>query len=252
MRVVLEGLLIFVLGSIVGSFLNVCIHRLPVGESVVFPPSRCVSCGAKLGFIDLVPVFSFLYLRGRCRRCGVPISWHYPLVECAAGLLFVLAWLRFGATWATPGAWALFAVLLIATLIDLRHGIIPDRVVLAGLVLGLPLVALQSWAALLWGAAAFLGAGLFMLAIAVISRGGMGGGDIKLAALMGLYLGPAGVALALFLAFLAGGTVAVLLLATGRKGRKDPVPFGPYLALGGIVAALWGREIISWYFGLWG
>jgi leader peptidase (prepilin peptidase)/N-methyltransferase len=250
-RVILESLLIFVLGTIVGSFLNVCIHRLPAGESVVFPPSRCVSCGAKLGFIDLVPVFSFLYLRGRCRRCGAPFSWQYPLVEFAAGLLFVLAWLRFGAGWATPAAWALISVLIVAAVIDLRHRIIPNRLILAGLVLGLPLVALQSWTSLLWGVAALFGAGLLMLAIAVVSRGGMGGGDVKLAALMGLYLGPAGVAAALFLAFLAGGAAAVLLLATGRKGRKDPVPFGPYLALGGILAALWGREIINWYFGLW-
>lgn len=244
---VFQGLAVFLLGSIVGSFLNVCIYRLPAGRSVISPPSQCLSCGARLGFADLVPVFSFVYLRGRCRHCGSGFSGQYPLVETGAGLFFVLAWLNFGVTWATPAAWVLISVLLVAAVVDIRHRIIPDRLILAGLVLGLPLVALQSWTALLWGAAGFLGAGLLMLSIAVISRGGMGGGDIKLAALMGLFLGPAGVALALFLSFLVGGAAGGFLLVTRRKGRKDPVPFGPYLALGGVTALLCGDRLINWY-----
>lgn len=194
-----------------------------------------------------MPVASYLYLWGRCRTCGAGFSAWYPLVELSAGLLFVLVWAQLGWSWATPAAWVFVAVLVAVTATDLQHGLIPDRVVLAGLVLGLPLVALQSWAALKGGVLAFLAAGLFMLALAVVSRGGMGGGDIKLAALMGLFLGPPGVALALFLAFMAGGVVAALLLITGAKKRKDPIPFGPFLAAGGVVALLWGGAFTSWW-----
>jgi leader peptidase (prepilin peptidase)/N-methyltransferase len=247
----IETLFAFILGACAGSFLNVCIWRIPAGKSVVSPPSHCPACKARLGFLDLVPVLSYVYLRGRCRRCGAPFSSQYALVELGTGVLFALVWTQFGLSWATPAGWVLVSVLVTAAVIDIHHQIIPNRVLLAGFVLGLPLAALQSWTSLTMGLLAFLAAGLFLLAVAVVSRGGMGGGDVKLAALMGLYLGPAGVAAALFLAFLTGGAAAIALLATGRKTRKDPVPFGPYLALGGVAALLWGGELVGWYAGLW-
>ncbi|RJX19938.1 MAG: prepilin peptidase [Desulforudis sp.] len=248
---ILETLLVFVLGASIGSFLNVCIYRIPAGESIVSPPSHCFACGEKLGLVDLIPILSYFHLRGKCRRCGEPFSWQYPLVEFATGFLFVLVFLRFTITWETLAGWVFLSILVAVTVIDIHHRIIPDKIVIAGLVLGLPLVALQSWESLMWGVVAFFAAGLFMLAIMVISRGGMGMGDIKLAALMGLYLGLMNVAVALFLAFLVGGVVGIALLVTRIKGRKDAVPFGPYLALGGFAALLWGNQIVNWYMSLW-
>lgn len=245
----LTYLLVFLFGITVGSFLTVCIDRIPAGESVISPPSRCAACGHRLGVLDLAPVLNYLYLGGRCRFCGASFAAWYPVVELLTGVLFVLVWARFGWSWAAPAGWVFVSVLVVITATDLRHGIIPNKVIIAGLALGLPLVALQSWADLKAGLIAFLAAGLFMLALAVVSRGGMGGGDIKLAALMGLFLGPPGVALALFLAFMAGGVVAALLLVTGVKKRKDPIPFGPFLAVGGLATLLWGQNLLNhWYF----
>lgn len=171
----------------------------------------------------------------------------YPLVELAAGILFVLIWLSTGFSWATPAGWAFVAVMVAVTVTDLKHLIIPDQVILAGGLTGLPFLLLHSWQGTFWGIAAALAAGGFLLAIAVASRGGMGGGDIKLAAIMGLFLGPRMVCLALFLAFLIGGMAAIALLVSGKKGSKDLVPFGPFLAMGGVMALLWGADIINWY-----
>ena len=248
---VLEMLLVFTLGASVGSFLNVCIYRIPAGQSVVSPPSHCFACGEKLGLVDLVPILSYFYLRAKCRRCGEPFSGQYPLVEFITGVLFALVLLRFGVAWETLAGWVFLSVLVAVTVIDIHHRIIPDKIVIVGVVLGLPLVALQSWPTLWSGLAGFVAAGLFLLAIAVVSRGGMGGGDIKLAALMGLYLGLQNVAVALFLAFLVGGVFGIFLLVTGLKGRKDAVPFGPYLALGGIAALFWGSQLVKWYLSFW-
>jgi leader peptidase (prepilin peptidase)/N-methyltransferase len=218
----------------------------------MFPSSHCYSCGHKLGLLDLVPVLNYFYLRRKCRWCGAPFSWQYPLIEGITGLLFLLIWHHFGYSWETLTGWVFISILVIVTVIDLKHLIIPDRVTLTGIVLGLPLVALQSWVSLKLGIVAFLAAGFFLLTIVVVSRGGMGGGDVKLAALMGLYLGPVNVGIALFLAFLAGGVVGVILLATKLKSRKDVIPFGPYLALGSVIAFLWGSNIWHWYLGLGG
>lgn len=243
----LQYLLAFLIGITAGSFLNVCIYRIPAGKSVVFPASHCVSCGKKLGVMELVPVLSYFYLQGRCRSCGAPFSWQYPLIELITGLLFVLTWMQFGNSWATPAGWVFVSILVVVTVTDLRHGIIPNKVIIAGFVMGLPLIAFQSWEALKLGAVACLAAGIFMLALAEISRGGMGGGDVKLSALMGLFLGPSGVVIALFLAFLAGGLAGAVLLITGVKKRKDPIPFGPFLAAGGLAALLWGERLVGWY-----
>lgn len=211
-----------------------------------------MECGKRLPARDLLPIISFILLRGKCRYCYNKISLQYPLVELAAGILFVLIWLSTGFSWATPAGWTFMAVMVAVTVTDLKHLIIPDQVLLAGGLTGLPFLLLHSWQGTLWGIAAALAAGGFLLAIAVASRGGMGGGDIKLAAIMGLFLGPRMVWLALFLAFLIGGMAGIALLLSGTKERKDLVPFGPFLALGGVLALLWGTDIINWYMSFWG
>lgn len=247
---VFQILLVLFIGACTGSFLNTCIERIPAGRCVAVPPSHCEECGHRLGFVDLVPVLSYIYLRGRCRWCGAPLPLLYPLVELLTAVLFVLTWSGSGFNEVTLAYWVFVSILVVATGTDLRHQVIPNRLVITGTVFGLPLVAVQSWETLWSGVAAFGGAGLFMLALAAISRGGMGGGDIKLSALMGLYLGPVGVTVALFLAFLLGGLTGIVLLVTRLKRRQDTIPFGPFLALGGIIALLWGGRIVDWYVGL--
>lgn len=240
--------LVFLTGACVGSFLNVCIYRIPRGKSVVFPSSYCPSCANTLRFVDLIPLISYLALNRKCRYCGCKISPRYPVVELVTGLLFVLAVTKYGLTLAALRAVVLFSLLIPAALIDLKYKIIPDKLNLAGVILGIPLIV-ESKEVFFSGVTGFLAGGGLLLLIAVVSRGGMGGGDIKLAAVMGLLLGWKCLLAALFLAFATGGVTGILLLLLGLKKRKDAVPFGPFLALGGIAAALAGDKLVYWYAG---
>ena len=240
-------MLVAVLGAAVGSFLNVVIHRLPRRESLVSPGSRCPSCGTPLRPYDNVPVVSWLALRGRCRSCGAPISPRYLAVELLTAVTFAGVALARG----VDGELILelpFAAMLIAVAgIDLEHRIIPNRILLPAAVYGLAAGALLRPGdlpeLLIAGAAAFLL--LFLAALAYPA--GMGMGDVKLAGVMGLYLGSA-VAPALLVAFLAGSIVGIgILVREGAGARKRGVPFGPFLALGGIVGLLVGPELVDLY-----
>ena len=248
------GVFVFVLGTIIGSFLNVLIYRIPRGRSVVFPPSACGGCGARLGWQDLVPVVSYLLLPGRCRSCGATISPRYPAVEVLSGLGFLVWYLKFGLTVEGLAAAVLFSLLLVIIFIDLEFLIIPNRLVLAGLILGSPLILVQSPQLLLNGLLGLLVGGGLLLITAVVSRGGMGGGDIKLAAMIGLYLGWPQVLLMLFVSFLLGSVVGLGLVALRRKKMKEAVPFGPFLAVATYIVMLWGPQILDWYknITLWG
>jgi len=240
-------LLVFGFGLFVGSFLNVVIARLPERRSIVTPRSACPHCREAISWYDNVPLLSFALLRGRCRSCRAPISWRYPVVELATGCLFLLALARRGLSLDLASALVLLAALVAVTGIDLDHQIIPDIITLPGLAVGLfsSLVTMQPhWLDALIGAAA--GGGLFFLII-VASGGGMGGGDMKLGAMLGAFLGWRLLLVGIMISVLAGGTVAIVLLALGRRGRKDAVPFGPFLALGGAAALLWGEGILQWY-----
>lgn len=238
--------LVFLTGACVGSFLNVCIYRIPQEKSIVFPPSYCPSCQHSLKFVDLVPIISYIALKRKCRYCSCNISLEYPAVELVTGLLFVLAVAKYWIPLDALRVLVLFSVLIPAALIDLKHKIIPDKLNLAGFILGLPFI-FESKEFLFSGAIGFFAGGGLLLLIAVLSRGGMGGGDIKLAAVMGLLLGWKYLLVALFLAFLAGGIIGTLMLLLRIKKMKEAIPFGPYLALGAIIAALVGDKIISWY-----
>lgn len=237
--------LVFIVGTIVGSFLNVVIYRLPRGESLVRPRSRCPTCGTPISAWDNIPIVSFLLLRGRCRACRAPIVWRYPLVELTAGLLVVAAWLRDGSWLDVVGAIILLLSLLAIFFIDLVHHIVPNAITYPGITVGLLLAAAQG--RFVDGFLAAAGAGAFFLLVAIVSRGGMGGGDVKLAAMMGAFLGWPAIVVAMLIAFTSGATVGVLLIASGRRTRKDPIPFGPALAVGGVLALFFALPLVDWY-----
>ncbi len=236
----------FVIGITIGSFLNVCIYRLPVGMSIVSPPSRCGTCGHRLGALDMIPVLSYFMLGGKCRYCHTPYSPRYALVELLTGVLFALA----GTTY-LPGinlflVFVFTACLIVITFIDFDHQIIMNRFVLILLVFG----ALYAyfyvhnfWSSLV----GMFFAGGIMLVIYFLSRGGMGEGDVKLSFALGLWLGWPNAAVLLLLAFIMGGVVGVALLATKLKTRKDPIPFGPYLCIAAYLTLLYGPYMIYRY-----
>jgi len=236
-----------VLGLIIGSFLNVCIHRIPLNESVLSPASRCPSCRHPVRWRDNIPVISFLLLLGRCRDCGQPISWRYPLVELANGLGYALLVWRFGVGLETVVYALLLSSLLVITFIDLDHQIIPDRITLPGMIIGLvastlilPLGFLNALVGLLLGGSLFYG-------VAMASRGGMGGGDIKLIAMIGAFLGWREALLTIFIGALTGSVIGIFLIAFKGKSRKYPVPFGPFLSLGALISLFSGSAIWAWY-----
>lgn len=242
----------FLFGSLVGSFLNVCIWRLPQGQSIVRPGSRCPRCQVRIAPRDNIPLLSYLLLRGRCRSCGQPISARYPAVEALAGASAAGLFIVFGPTVQTAVFFALICFLIVATFTDLDRMIIPNWITLPGIVLGLSINALVSpgeiWKYLL---GAVVGA-LSLLLIALVGewifkKESMGGGDLKLAALVGAFLGWQSVLLSLFTAILAGALTGTALIILGRKERQHYIPFGPFIAIGTMVAIFWGGDIIQAY-----
>jgi len=250
-----EAIFSVLFGLIVGSFLNVCIHRLPRGESLVRPASRCPVCSVPIRWYDNIPVLSFLLLGGRCRGCGGRISWLYPAVEALTGMLFLLTVLRFGLGVRTIFLLAFLCGLVVVTFIDLDYQIIPHAVTLPGIPLGL-IASLITWDPSPRDAAAgaLVGAGLVYLvavyAEVAFQRESMGGGDINLLAMIGAFLGWRQVLLSFFLAVGVGACLSLLLIATGVLSRKDRIPFGPFLALGAVVALFGGDGLIDWYWRL--
>ncbi len=243
----LEIVAVVAFGLVIGSFLNVVIVRLPLHQSLWWPGSRCPRCGVAIAWHDNVPVLSYVLLRGRCRACGSAIALRYPLVELATAALWLAAYLVIGLGPDLVPALVLLAALVAITGIDLDHQIIPDVITLPGILAGfLANVASGhvSWRDSVIGI--LVGGGIFFLII-LVSRGGMGGGDMKLGAMLGAFLGWKVMLVALFVAVAAGGALAAALLITGRVRRKDPIPFGPFLAMGGVVALLWGEKIVRWY-----
>jgi leader peptidase (prepilin peptidase)/N-methyltransferase len=248
MTTTLGAVLAFIGGAIIGSFLNVVAYRLPRKESLSHPGSRCPSCGTPIKPYDNVPVLSWLVLRGRCRACGARISARYPIVEAVTGLLCAAVVIAKGAD---SDAWlglAFVLVLVPIVLIDLDVRLIPNRLTLIGAVAALVILALVDRDSIVEALIAAVAAGGFLLIAVLAYPRGMGLGDVKLAAMMGLYLGRA-VAPAMFAALLAGTLIgAVIIARVGvEKGRKTAIPFGPYLALGGLVGLFAGDAIVDWY-----
>jgi leader peptidase (prepilin peptidase)/N-methyltransferase len=241
-------ILLFLFGLLIGSFLTVVAHRVPRGESVVAGRSHCPSCGAQIAAYDNVPVISWLVLRGRARCCGASISPRYPLTELATGALYAATAL---VLWDDAGLVAIglaFVTMLVAiTLTDLERRIIPNKILLVGAIVGAALAVATDPSSLPERAIALVAAGGLLFAVALAYPRGMGMGDVKLAAVMGLYLGKS-IAPALLIAFAAGAFVGLALIARhGAAARKQAVPFGPFLALGGVVGLLVGDQIVDWY-----
>jgi leader peptidase (prepilin peptidase) / N-methyltransferase len=234
-------------GAAFGSFVNVLAYRLPRRESIVKPRSRCPGCETTIRARDNIPIVSWLLLRGRCRDCNMSISVRYPLVEAVTAGLFLLLGVKFGREAALWPALALAVVLVAAAATDLEERIIPNRLMAAGALLALVLWTIADPARLPENVIAGAAAGGLLLAAAIAYPAGMGMGDVKLAAVMGLFLGRL-VGPALFIGFAAGALVGIALVAAhGPAARKQGVPFAPFLALGGVLALLFGSGLIDWY-----
>jgi len=236
-------------GLLIGSFLNVCIYRVPLGKSIVYPPSSCTACGASIKPYQNIPVISYIMLGGKCASCGDRISPIYPAVEALNALLYASALWRFGPSVKAVAVMAVLSVFIVVTFIDLRHRIIPNGITFPGVALSLlvgPLAMGTPWTDSVFGV--LLGGGLFYL-IAVISRGGMGGGDIKLIAMVGGLVGWKLTLFTIVVASALGAVVGVTMMALGRAGRKTPVPFGPFLVMAATLAIFCGENVVGWYVG---
>lgn len=249
----------FLLGAVVGSFLNVCICRLPEDKSVVSPPSACPRCGNGIRWYDNIPIVSFLLLRARCRFCGEPISWRYPLVEALNGFLTLLLFLKFGPSFTFLGMFVLCSALVAITFIDLDHQIIPDCISLPGIPLGFAasfvigdlyrVGARLGWLNSLLGI--LIGGGSLLLVAwsyeKLTGKEGMGGGDIKLLAMMGAFLGWRSVPFIIFAASLVGSVIGISTMVIKKSDAKLAIPFGPFLAFGALLYIFCGRLLITWY-----
>ena len=244
---VLLNLFIFLLGTIIGSFLNCVIYRLEIGKSFLWGHSFCPYCKHKLAWYDLIPVFSFLTLKGKCRYCQKPISLHYPLVELATAILFVLIF-NSQDLFNTSYLLLIASFLIIIFVYDLKHYIIPDKVIFPAIATAFIYNLLNIRHLILNTLPAALGASGFFLAIYFASKGKwLGFGDVKLSFLMGFILGFPNIVVALFLAFLTGAITGLILIAQSKKTLKSMVPFGPFLVFGTFLAMFYGEPIINWY-----
>lgn len=241
--------------------MNVMADRIPDGRSLIRPRSYCESCQHPLISIDMVPVLSYLWLRGKCRHCKAVIPMRFALVEAVTGVLFLSVFLLYGYGVDFVVLGACISLLVVVTLIDLEHGLILDKIIFPGIVLllllapfwpdfGFPRTFLGDEtlaASLINSALSGLGAFLVFLAIAMINPAGMGGGDIKFAALLGLMVGFPGILLAIWISVIGGGIIAIGLILSRKKGRKDTIPFGPFMAIGAAAVLIAGPDIVNWY-----
>jgi leader peptidase (prepilin peptidase) / N-methyltransferase len=263
---VIIWIVIFCAGAAVGSFLNVVADRVPAGKSIISPPSHCDNCGRKLTRKELIPIVSYIWLKGKCSGCGAGIPIRVLLVEIGTGILFTLLLWKYGLTPAFGVLCIYTSIFLALSIIDLKHSILPNIIIYPAMpvaliiyvFLGEQITGLRSdffgWNfaipyfsamlnSLLGAACAFM----LLLLVVIISRGGMGMGDVKLAGLVGLMTGFPLAIIALFITIILGGVVALALLLSGLRKRKDPVPFGPFICAGALIAIIWGRDLMLWY-----
>jgi leader peptidase (prepilin peptidase)/N-methyltransferase len=248
-------LFVFTFGAVVGSFLNVCIYRLPRRESIVFPSSRCTSCGAAIRPYDNIPILSYLILGGRCRSCKTGISPIYPVVELINALITLFLFIKLGFSLSFLFLLVFCWALVVITFIDLEHQIIPDVISLPGIVIGFAssfFLPWLSWKSSLIGI--IVGGGSLLLVASayqwITKKEGMGGGDVKLLAMMGAFLGWISIPFIIFASSLVGSFVGITLMLVQKKDSKLAIPFGPFLAFGAVLYIFYGRQIIHWYLNL--
>lgn len=233
-------------GLLIGSFLNVCIYRLPLEQSIAFPPSHCMSCGHKLGILDLFPLFSYIFLGGKCRYCKAKISIQYPIVEFLNSAMYLLGFYKFGLSLQFVFFALLCSLLIILTFTDLRHMTMPTVILAIVFVLGVlyMLLVKKQYLDSLFGALA--GGGFFLL-LNLVTKGNMGEGDIILIAALGLWLGLKGIVITTLFAFIIAAVVSVAVLIKNGGNLKTMVPFGSFIAIGAVISFCWCSSIIDWY-----
>jgi len=239
--------LIFILGLIIGSFLNVVIYRLPEGKSIVYPPSHCPDCGHKLSPLELIPVFSYIFLRGKCKSCRTDISIRYPIIELLTGIIFIINYIYLSDLIILAAGLVFSSLMIVLTMIDFDHQILPDKLTLGGLILGLLFSFFRSDITVIYSLAGIIAAGGLLFLIAYLSKGGMGGGDIKMMAMVGSFTGPIVAVSSIFL----GAVIALIAhlprIISGKTGMKTKLPFGPFLALGSLILWFWSEELFDLY-----
>jgi leader peptidase (prepilin peptidase)/N-methyltransferase len=253
-------LILFVFGAVIGSFLNVCIYRIPRNQSIIWPASRCTSCSNPINFYDNVPIFSYFLLRGRCRSCKAKISGRYPLVEALNAFFYLLVFWRYGLAWSSAIYFVFCSALIVITFIDYDFQIIPDRITLPGIPIGLvagsfilpdPFLRATSLGLIASVIGAAAGFSFFylvaFLSLRILKKEGMGGGDIKLMAMVGAFLGWKAVLLTTFLGSLFGALIGVGLMVFRGREKGSLIPFGPFLATGALISLFFGQEILIWY-----
>jgi len=251
----LVEIIVFVFGLCIGSFMNVCIYRVPASKSIVYPGSMCPKCGNVIRFYDNIPVLSYLWLKGRCRNCNEPISIRYPLVEIISGLFSLCVFLIFGLSLEGIIYYVFISMLLVITFIDIDHQIIPDALSIPGIPAGFiasfvipSLTYMDSLLGILAGGVSlFLVAWIYEL---IKGKSGMGGGDIKLLAMIGAFTGWKGVLFTIFISSAVGTLTGIIIMLRTQKGLKLAVPFGPFLSIGAIIYIFFGSQLIYWYLNL--
>jgi len=246
--------LIFVLGLIVGSFSNVCIYRIPRNESIIYPASHCPKCRSKIKPVDNIPLLSYILLKGRCHNCKSKISIQYPIVELLTGLIYLIIYLIYGLSIQSLIYIILSSALIIIAFIDLNEQIVPDIISLPGIIIGFILSFFVPYILFINSALGVVVGGGIILIIGlagsvIFKKEAMGGGDVKLAAMIGAFLGWRYIIISLFLGFFLGALAGIILILSKIKSREDVLPFGPFIVLGSLITLLWGEKIISWYIG---
>lgn len=250
----INAVLIFILGLIVGSFSNVCIFRIPRNESIMYPASHCPKCRSNISPKDNIPLLSYILLKGRCRNCKNKIAIQYPIVELLTGLTYLIIYLTYGLSVQTLIYIILSSALVIIAFIDLNEQIVPDVISLPGIVIGFILSFFVPYISFVNSALGVVVGGGIILIIGlagsvIFKKEAMGGGDVKLAAMIGAFLGWRYIIISLFLGFFLGALAGIILILSKIKSREDVVPFGPFIVLGSLITLFWGEQIISWYIG---
>ena len=245
----MDYLIIFVLGTISGSFLNVCVYRIPKEESIAYPPSHCTTCGNNLRPYDLIPILSYIFLKGRCRYCGEKVSIRYPIIEFITGVLFLITFIKYGLSLKFIKYILLISILIVIGMIDLDTTDVYFSTTLTGIISSLIFIGIYFYMGIpvrgyIYGG--IVGGGL-LSAIILITKGGMGWGDSEICLFCGVFLGLKFTILMLFLSFIIGSIISLILILSGKKSRKDYIPFGPFIVLATILTIFMGEKITYLY-----